>query len=458
MPTDPGVASARVSRRLDEARADVAAVRTELDDWRAAWEASVGIRSHTAHLGLLAAVFDDLIGTVSSQIEAIAAGPLEDGAVYAALRDLDVPLLYVRRLWNWYSEKLDGRLAPNGTETLEQQVLLAADEVVWSVWSAVLQPITHPLPAAPLPYLAPLETPTATPPEQFPPDMRPSKDPRIEAIVNVLPIPVIGVPPAAVTRPWDLVILAHETGHQIMFALDAQGRLQQHVAAAFGDDGRAALWKPWVKECFADAVSVLAVGPSTTWSVAELEERPATGDLDHRRDYPPPIVRLALIDEVSRLVGTGRPKWLTDNASGLLARAFGGETPDEWMADVERVADALLSCDLGAGVTLRTIATSSTPGLVSGGTADGWSLDLLGAQPPSPDTRSDAARLCVAGAATAAARTGSAADRGRLATNLRAVLPECRAPATRAVAATSTVDVVAEVRLAFERELARVVA
>ena len=447
-----------MARRLDDARADVAVVRAELDDWRAAWETSIGIRSHTAHLGLLVAVLDDLLGSVSSQIETIAAGPLDDGAVYAALRDLDVPLLYVRRLWNWYAEKLDVRLAPNGTRTPEQQVLLAADEVVWSVWSAVLQPISHPLPAAPLPYLAPLETPTATPPEQFPQDMRPSKDPRIEAIVKVLPIPVIGVPPAAVARPWDLVILAHETGHQIMFVLGALGRLQQQVAVALDDDGRATLWKPWVKECFADAVSVLAVGPSTAWSVAELEERPATGDLDHRRDYPPPIVRLALIDEMSRLVGTGRPKWLTDSASGLLARAFRGETPREWMADAENVADALLSCDLGAGVTLGAIAVSSTPGLVAGATADGWSLDLLGDQPPSPDARSDAARLCVAGAATAAARNPSPTDRGRLATNLRAVLPECRAPATRAVAATSTLAVVADVRLAFERELAGVVA
>ena len=188
-------------------------------------------------------------------------------------------------------------------------------------------------------------------------------------------------------------------------------------------------WKGWVRESFADAVSVVTVGAATMWAIAELEERPAADDLALRPKYPPPRVRLALIDALLARTGIGRPAWLADAASGLLGRALDESLPEPWSHDTEVVATALLSCDLG-GATLGGIAKASTAQLAPGRQADGWAAELRRSEPPSPVAHPDAARLCVAGAVAAAAQLTEEVDRARLAANLRAVLGECRPPET----------------------------
>ena len=214
MGAQPVAARSRVDARRAESRADVAALQAEVDEWNRRWAGSVALRAHTGHVTLVTSVVSSLVADVAAAIDS--SDGAEPGGVYVALRALDVPLLYARRLWQWYADKLDSRLAPGGAPrdplNATQLALLGADEVVWGVWHTVLGSLGGAVGPAPLPYLAALETPTATPPEQFPADLRPSIDPRVAALVSAMPVTIIGVPPGSVRRPWTLALLAHETG------------------------------------------------------------------------------------------------------------------------------------------------------------------------------------------------------------------------------------------------------
>src|SRR6476619_4082828 len=138
MGAQPVAARSRVDARRAESRADVAALQAEVDEWNRRWAGSVALRAHTGHVTLVTSVVSSLVADVAAAIDS--SDGAEPGDVYVALRALDVPLLYARRLWQWYADKMDSRLAGGSRDPLNatQLALLGADEVVWGVWHTVL--------------------------------------------------------------------------------------------------------------------------------------------------------------------------------------------------------------------------------------------------------------------------------------------------------------------------------
>jgi hypothetical protein len=433
--------------RIAESAGEARALRTEVLDWQAQWDAIDAMGAHLTQLDVLCGVVTGLIDEIEARISAIqpAAGA---GAVYEACRSADLWLLHARRLWRWYADKFDQRLRPD--DDIQVRTLLAADEVIWSCWKTAFEALGESAPPAPVPYLAPQFAASTTPRGEPPDGLRPGADDLLRKHVEELPVGAVGLPPVCCRRPWWLIVSAHEVSHHVQFESGGLETLTQErvVAAAdhvSGDLMVAEAWRPWCRELFADACSVLLVGPAASWAVAELELRTAPGlRTSPSGYYPPPLVRLAVLAAVAEQAGLPVwPRLLPDEAEpGPDAQAAADGIAD-LMDCVPAVAAALLGLTSAGGRPLRSLATASAAAYGDRGSVAGWQDELLGAAEPVPRQALDAARFCAAAAVQAwyrlAGRDGQAALAERLSGRLRAVLPLCREPGTRAAVAVPDV-------------------
>jgi hypothetical protein len=457
--------------RLAESLGEIRSLGVEIDKWRSLWDVNDALGAHLTQLDLLVGVLQGLVNEIASRAAGIDPGG-DTGTVYEACRRADLQLLHARRLWRWYADKLDQRAG--GPDAVPRvRALRAADELTWSCWKTALTAFgglsAAALPAAPIPYLAPQFSAFATPRTDPPPDLRPGADELLRRHIELLPVPVIGLPPACARRPWWLIIAAHEVSHHVQFELPGlEDRTQDAVVAAAltasGDAELAEDWRPWCRELFADACAVLLVGPAALWAIAELEMRPAAGlRRSPSGSYPPPLVRLAVARQVA--VQAGFPA-----GSQVFSRDLPAEQPPapgpadprrpagvagapDWagrlLGCARAVAGALLGLEAGAGRGLRVLGTA-TARAYDDGIVAGWRKELLGDGEPVGEQSLDAARIVAAAAVDAWQRAGKegstaaglaapgpagdgwASAAARLAGRVLAVLPECAEPGTRA--------------------------
>jgi hypothetical protein len=426
----------RISESVDEARA----LRAEVRNWVIQWDSVDSIGLHLTQLDLLRQVAIGLVEQIEAQMLAIDPA-IGLGMVYEECRLADLRLLHARRMWRWYADKFDQRLGPEGDDTV--RTLLAADEVVWSCWKTAFGALGEPVPPAPVPYLAPQLSASATARAEPPDGLRPGADELLRKHVAELPLAVVRLPPVCVRRPWWLILSAHEVGHHVQFeAAGLQALTQERVvAAAFevsADLMMAEAWRPWGRELFADACSVLLAGPAASWAVAELEQRTGPGlRTSPSFGYPPPLVRLAVLRAVAEQARL--PFWpgLLHDEGGQ--RPGGPEAADDLAAlldCVPAVAAALLGLTSACGRPLSSLADATALACRPDGAVDGWQAELLGADEPVARATLDSARFCAAAGVQAwyrlAAQDGQADLAARLSGRLRQVLPLCRAPGTRA--------------------------
>jgi hypothetical protein len=238
------------------------------------------------------------------------------GTIYAACREYDQGVLLLRRVLAYYQDKYDQR-----EDRRFKDVLLAADDVVWSCYAGVFENATgaaKPPKPIPLPYIEPQYSPKAVPRDQPTRDIRPDgADPLLWAYLKELPIPVVSLPPVCVEQPWWLIYLGHELGHHLQYDLMPEQSLIAHfkqflyetIRAAPGTDldDDAQRWKDWGEEIFADICSVYCMGHWAVRAMVELirdEDRKMLSYADYR--YPCPAVRLQLLAEVSERLDLDR--------------------------------------------------------------------------------------------------------------------------------------------------------
>ncbi len=415
---------------MDRSNATVEELRAETASWLGARRADPRFARFADHLGILERVFGEMLAALGGELD-LAREIRGSRETYERCARLDRGVLVVRRLFDWYAAKYDQRRDPRfGT------VLAAADEVVRSCWREPFARVGAVPPSGPLVYLEPRFDAYATPRVSVPVDLRAPADAVVAAFVHELPIPVVCLPGWATREAWWLTLAAHETGHHVQHDLGDLRYATQEALAAVGPE-----WVSWSGELFADAYSVLMVGPSALWAVAELqhgqEDRsPRPGDA-----YPPPSVRLALMSEIARQSGLGDPGHPTELPQGP-------GIPQ--MPEISRAASAVLALKV-QDHSLPEISGLRQEWFQPGGLAAIWAERLTEHDPllTRLDERS-AARVLVSAGVIAAETHPAAKARDRVHENLSATLPRCGPPGTMAGdTPSSQVDAIAR-RLAAQ--------
>lgn len=383
--------------------------------------------------------------------------------MHARCKQLDRQAALARKLWAWFRDKFDQR-----DDASLRDLLLAADEVVWSCYREVFDsaeltgaPIAERGPA-PLPYVDPSGIVEAFVRDEPPGGLAAGEDEQaLWPFFARLPVPVIAIPVAWLDAPWWLALVGHEVGHHVQYDLVPAAALVaevgERVAAAVlgdqeprGDLAAAGRWRAWSREIFADACSVAAVGTGAITALLQVELDTEERMLDGGRGrYPAPAVRLALLAELAARLGLDGSAALAGFGPHALATSRdrdGHADPltleraaaSADLAQVGKVAAAVLEAPLAGTGPLAELFRFKAGDHQPGGRVAAWADALLngGAR---PDRTLRAPRDQVGGAVLAWRELAGIADDGQRAEALaglaRTLLPlvtASRTPGTRA--------------------------
>lgn len=435
--------------RLEESRQQMLALDADLARWLARRRDEDQRHQYHTQLGAIETLVQSALNELGQKLSAFPA-ERPTGELYDECRAFDTRVLWLRRVWEFFSEKFDQRDDPR-----LGPVLKAADEVVWSchrppfLAAEVERPDLKAGPA-PLPYIAPSDSPEFFPRETVPVELKRGGVDLgfLNGHLKALPLPLVQIPPVCATSPWWLVYLAHELGHHVQAALlpnraledELADRLGKLVLARTGSPDAEERWRGWSREIFADLYSVLMTGTWALWAMAELEMSNGQAMRARRSTYPSPLVRLHLMAQLARTLGL-----TADGLRGLdlEALADGDAAVRQEMDLAKEVAQDLINLTV-AGKLLRTLSGFRVEDFEM--RVPEWSDRLRQAGEPQAEERLESARLIVAGAVAAWSKVSAhektlSADRGLLARRTLALAAQSREPGTRA--APQTVDATA---------------
>jgi hypothetical protein len=308
VPGDAGMDFNTRARR-EEVVDELHLLRTEFDEWKQRLSTGREGGFHQTQLHRLEQVLKRATGEIQQALGAVDL-ELPADEVYGELQLYDLRVIWLRRVWQFYREKFEQCAIPE-----LKDLLLAADEVVWSCYAPVFRNRPKLLQRpAPLAYVEPYYSPAALPADMVPATLA-DRDVGAEflrSLLDCLPIPVVRLPPVCARAPWWLVYLGHEVGHHVQFNLAAgRGMVRamesclEQVAKDHGHAADAADWKRWSVEIFADIFSVVVMGAWALWAVLELELNRPDQMVLRKTHYPAPAVRLRLMEEAARSLPLG---------------------------------------------------------------------------------------------------------------------------------------------------------
>jgi hypothetical protein len=425
--------------RIEQTRAELVRLRREIEDWLGYRRDQDCRKQYSTQLDTLDTFLTTILDALRAKLEGLTAS-LPTRTVYHECRTLDRRLVWLRHVWRFFGDRFDQR-----DDERFQDVLEAADEVVWSCYAGFYQNVPGAARrAVPLPFLEPLYVPNAIPrDEPWVLRDRVLSGQFFQQSLAELPLPIIGLPQTCVEAPWWLIYIGHEVGHHLQHDLlpnqqlvgsfgdwlkkAAEAKLLEDEAAGASlpphEAKIAKKWKAWGQEVFADAFSVYSLGIWAVWAMAELVTGDDTAMLTEEDDYPAPVVRLALMAGLA-------PKLKQDEQTGLGTLVPGDlvggpPLPDRKGRDLRQAAR--LHLDLVPGIVqaihefdfkrlgrFESLCGWYGPHFAPGGTIDQWRGQLLEPDLLYPVPSLDAPRLLIsAGLAAWAEITALTKDQER---------------------------------------------
>ena len=304
------------SRKLNELNQKLESLTDEFSYWRAKSQEKNPLQKHNSQIHRVTLQLDGLKAGISKELEALSKSA--DASVLSKVRKVERDILEVHRIWEFFRSKFVLR----GVEWFSPY-LIAADELAASAYSAAqenydYQKVTkEALKAPPLVFFNGGSSPYTMPQSMsYKAEVVAGEElQNVESweLLRALPIPVIGIPWFQVQHLPDILVIAHEVGHDVeqdfqltdtILALlnDAMERAQ------FPDDHRKA-WRAWLRESFADLYGNCVAGPAFVGSLLDFLATDTTSTQQDLRKapkwgiYPPDYLRLLMNVKALELQG-----------------------------------------------------------------------------------------------------------------------------------------------------------
>lgn len=260
-------------RKKIELQQKLASLQRELTNWRDQSKAYAPLEKHQSQIHRMTIQLEGLNKQIESELSQLAdTGP----GVLSKARDLEVAMLESHRVWEFFRSKLTLR-------SIEwfNSYLIAADDLAWEGYSAAqlkLDPnylAKDKVKEPPLVFFNGGSSPFTMPRDYaFQPEAVPGetiKTERVTEVLRALPIPVIGVPWFQIQHLPELLVVAHEVGHDVEFDFKLKGDVTSALNRATKIDiGRLPAWHAWSTEIFADIYGVLSCGPAFVQSLIDF--------------------------------------------------------------------------------------------------------------------------------------------------------------------------------------------
>jgi hypothetical protein len=395
-------------RKKIELQQKLASLQTEFENWRAKSKKSESLEKHHSQIHRVTLQLEWLNNQIKSELDQL---PNTGEEVLSQARELELAILESHRVWEFFRSKLSLR-------SIEwfNNYLIAADELAWECYSAAqsrLDPnylAKEKVKEPPLVFFNGGSSPFTLPRDyDFAAEAVPGE--KIESrqvltILRALPIPVIGVPWFQIQHLPEILVVAHEVGHDVESDFKLTADLTQAVDKAMEakkiDETRRLAWRAWLGEIFADVYGVLACGPAFVQSLMDFlandpDKITTAIKIDPRwglypTDYLRVLVNIAALDETGfENEGTRlRNQWTATYKTHAMP---------EYVDDIPTVVQAIINgpCTAFGGIPLEEVLRFSAGDQRK--TNSDANLLAAGSGPEAPT-----ARILFAAAATAYAR------------------------------------------------------
>lgn len=380
------------ARKVAELEQKLGSLDAEFAAWLSRSEEDGPFEKHHTQIRRVKTHLDRLVQRICEKVRA----PAVPEQILKTCRAREQMILTVHRIWEFFRSKLILRHEP-----LFADYLKAADEFAWACYRPA-QALAFPDPVQagrkepPLVFFNGGWSPFAVPRGRtFPAEDVPGEGltaPDVRAVLDVLPVPVVGIP---WYQPWhlpDALVLGHETGHIVAEDCGLGPELKQLLAGALAKaPKRLAAWQEWLGEVFADVYGCLAAGPAFVATLMDFLLDAPTAVQNEARIAPPwgdyPTKYLRILFNLRVLTNLG---WKDEAASLLTSwQAAYGQTHAmlAFEPDLDAIAAALLD---GPYPTFKSKALRDVLRFTRGQQRDAATVvDVLrdGGVPPSPDVR-----------------------------------------------------------------------
>jgi hypothetical protein len=335
------------TRKRIELQQKLASLRWEFEKWRARTEENQELQKHHTQVRAVTGILEMLAGAVDEALK----GTLPDDRVLAESVTIELRILELHRMWEFFRSKLALRYVP-----WFEDYLLAADEFAWACYEPCLRFANREIGREPpLVFLNGGSSPFTVPrgaayaAEDVPGETMRTE--QFEEALQRIPIPVIGIPWFQVKHLPDALVIGHEVGHDVERDLNLApalaSLLDATLAADTVPDERRRAWHAWTREVFADVYGVLAGGPAFVEVVIDfLVGDPSAIAREWQGDpswglYPTSTLRVLLACAVLEQCG-----FAGDTVGPLRSRwtaLYDRHALTEFEPDVPRVARALVN-------------------------------------------------------------------------------------------------------------------
>jgi hypothetical protein len=345
---------ARVAWHLRAQRATLVA---DWDHWVARVKPGGKLEQHHSQVHRIRTQLEEALKTALG-----AAGPDPASATLDSLEDARRAIDVLHLIWGFFRDKLAQRDSPR-----HAPYLLIADDLAWACYEPfrrayvearradATRPGRDTLREPPLVFHAPERSPFAQArASSFVPSGLAANDVSVfQAVLQRLPVPIIGVPDPVAVRVPPLVFVGHEIGHVVGEDLGLLAEARERLAALGIDAARKKVWSRWLDEVFADVFGVLATGSAYVDQLAAVLAGSVSGVRNERIGtrgkngdvYPTRVLRMAICHRaIERLVGDAYVKARLPSLR-TWTDTYGDLTGDSgaYRNDVPEVVDSLLA-------------------------------------------------------------------------------------------------------------------